>query len=122
MPMMPMYLVAHLCVCVCVCVRLKLQHCRTALHTAAMRGAPASARVLLEAGADKECRDVDGNTPLLLAARYGKLEVVSALLAAGADLSATNTIGNGAADNARQGGSKPTEDLIVDAQIDAGLI
>lgn len=50
---------------------------RTALHLAAMAGGgPGGATVdrLLRAGAGREAADVDGNTPLLLAARYGRLD------------------------------------------------
>jgi uncharacterized protein len=41
--------------------------------------------LLLDAGADIEARDYDGNTPLMSAASYGEVMVVKMLLARGAD-------------------------------------
>ena len=57
----------------------------TPLLAASCEGNVAVARVLLEAGADKDAQDADGRCPLYEAAREGHLEVARVLLAAGAD-------------------------------------
>jgi ankyrin repeat protein len=53
----------------------------TALSWAAMRNSnPQVIRVILEAGADAESRDVGGDTPLMFAARYNPSPAVLAAL------------------------------------------
>lgn len=54
------------------------------LHTAAQEGFAHGVKVLLDKGADIDARNIDGETPLLVAARCRKYEVVSLLLARGA--------------------------------------
>lgn len=49
--------------------------------------------LLLDAGANIEARDYDGNTPLMSAASYGEAMVVKVLLARGADINATDPEG-----------------------------
>lgn len=57
---------------------------RTALHWAAVRGVSEWAGRLLDAGADVDAKDVEGNTPLMLASRYGNLTPAKLLLERGA--------------------------------------
>jgi ankyrin repeat protein len=49
---------------------------------------PACARILLDAGADPDARDVEGNTALMYAVDRDETEVARLLLAAGADVNA----------------------------------
>jgi ankyrin repeat protein len=58
----------------------------TPLGMAALRGHGRITRMLLKAGADPDLKGTDGNTPLFLAARLDRVEVVRALLAGGADM------------------------------------
>lgn len=69
---------------------------RTALALAAQHHSLQALHALLELRADPNARGVDGNTPLLLAARSitrDPLRIVQALLAAGADPNTTNEDG-----------------------------
>lgn len=45
---------------------------------------------LIECGFDKESRDLDDNTPLILAAMYRHLEIVNFLVFIGANINAMN--------------------------------
>ena len=54
------------------------------LHAPAIRGAARVAKYLLEHGANPNGEDGDGNTPIILATRFGHPEVVSVLVAGGA--------------------------------------
>ena len=68
-----------------------------------MSGHTACAVALLER-ASRACinaQDGDGNSPLLLAARYGQLAIVQALIRAKADLLIVNKAGHKASDAAR---------------------
>ena len=49
--------------------------------------------VLLEAGAEVNKTNIDGDTPLHEASRRGHLEVVNVLVAAGAEVNKTNNGG-----------------------------
>ena len=62
----------------------KLNH---SLITASLSGSAAVARVLIEHGACVNQANIDGQTPLILAAVCGHEELAAALLEAGADLS-----------------------------------
>ncbi|RXW25640.1 hypothetical protein EST38_g228 [Candolleomyces aberdarensis] len=78
---------------------------RTALHLAVLHGFESSIKILLEHGADVNCRDRQGNTPLVIAcgscASYLKddsirslaLRIVQMLLQHGADISVKNSYG-----------------------------
>ena len=57
----------------------------TPLYLAVQQGSEAAAARLLEACAEVDAVDKDGSTPLMLAARKGRLELVRLLLDAGAD-------------------------------------
>ena len=46
--------------------------------------------MLLQAGADADARDEDGDTPLLYTAYFGHVELARALLGSGVDVSSTN--------------------------------
>jgi cytohesin len=57
---------------------------RDILHGPAIAGAARVAKYLLERGANPNGEDGDGNTPVILATKYGHPEVVTVLVAAGA--------------------------------------
>ena len=63
----------------------------------------ACVRLLLEAGADANSRQVHGNTPLHTAAHMGDTATVKALLAHGADAGVRSDDGKSAGDYAREG-------------------
>lgn len=77
----------------------------TPLHYAAT-GSDSTAVLafLLDNGAVVDARAPNGNTPLMMAARYGAFASVDVLLARGADARLTNGAGMSAADLARQAG------------------
>ena len=64
----------------------------------------ACVQLLLEAGADVDNRQVNGNTPLHTAAHSGDSSTVDALLTYGADVGLRSDDGKSAADYARDGG------------------
>lgn len=47
---------------------------------------------LIESGEELEQRDKQGNTPLLIAAKVGNIEIISTLLKAGSNLEALNNV------------------------------
>ncbi len=63
------------------------------LHTAAQEGFLHGLRVLLDHGADIEARNIDGETPLLIAARWQKYGAVAMLIERGASLRAEDHYG-----------------------------
>eukprot|EP00752_Nemacystus_decipiens_P015669 g13983.t1 len=63
------------------------------LHIAAKHGHSGASAVLINAGADVDCRDRNGWTPLHLASRFGRIEVVMGLLQEGADRDAEDVNG-----------------------------
>jgi ankyrin repeat protein len=74
------------------------------LHYAATGPEPKIVRVLLERGAVVDAESPNRNTPLMMAARYGKEDSVKLLVAKGADLKRTNDLNMTAADCARSAG------------------
>ena len=68
------------------------------LRTAALRGDLAALTRALDEGADPCLADEDGYTPLHYAAGYGRLDILQALLAAGADKEVRNSDGQSALD------------------------
>lgn len=74
------------------------------LHYAATGPDPKIVKLLLERGAVVDAESPDKTTPLMMAARYGKEESVTLLLARGADPKRTNARNMNAADFARGGG------------------
>lgn len=76
----------------------------TPLHYAATGPEPKVVKLLLERGAVVDAESPDKTTPLMMAARYGKEESVTLLLAHGADPKRINARNMNAADFARGGG------------------
>ena len=75
-----------------------------ALHYAASGPNLAVLELLLDKGANVEGRSPNGTTPLMMAARYGSEPNVDRLLAANAEIRATNEQGLSAVDFAKLGG------------------
>ncbi|MBD0865769.1 MAG: ankyrin repeat domain-containing protein, partial [Rhodobacteraceae bacterium] len=73
----------------------------TPLHRAARWSNPEMVMALLNAGAEIEAHNEDGDTPLHRAARWSNPEMVMALLNAGADPGARNRAGKQPADLAK---------------------
>ncbi len=73
----------------------------TPLHYAASGTEPRMVALLLDRGARIDAPAPNGNTPLMMAARYGAQEVAELLLARGAAVAPRNRNGLGAADFAR---------------------
>lgn len=74
------------------------------LHYAATGPEPKIVLLLLERGAVVDAEAPNKNTPLMMAARYGKEDSVKLLLAKGADPKRTNALNQTAADLARAAG------------------
>lgn len=71
------------------------------LHYAASGPEPKAVELLLDKGAEIDSRAPNGNTPLMMAARYGAQDSATLLLARGADPRLRNAAGASAADLAR---------------------
>ena len=95
----------------------------TALHFAAFFGKPEAAKVLLEHGAsvDAYTRNAFANQPLHAAAAGRHIEVCRVLLAAGADVNATQHGGYAPLHEAAQHGDVEMTELFLSAGADAGL-
>ncbi|MCU0878888.1 MAG: ankyrin repeat domain-containing protein [Pirellulaceae bacterium] len=67
---------------------------------------------LLDHGADPDLADADGMTPLMIAARYGLVDIARRLVAAGADVSRQDSSGDTALDEARRAQNHDIAELI----------
>ena len=76
----------------------------TPLHYACSGPDNGVAAWLLKQGADINARSANGTTPLMMAARYGAMDLAGVLLKAGADASLVNVQNLSAADFARAAG------------------
>lgn len=91
----------------------------TALHWAAMKGDVPLAEMLLYAGANvKATTRLGGYTPMLLAARAGDPEMISALAKVGADVHATTATGVTAVMLAAASGSAEAVSVLVEKGAD----
>jgi ankyrin repeat protein len=92
----------------------------TALHYACSSRNPAGALFLISRGADVNAVDIDGDTPLLMAASKASLEpVIRTLVAAGADVNARNADDDTAAIIAAGwSGMGPVLRFLLDERID----
>ncbi|MBF0104212.1 MAG: ankyrin repeat domain-containing protein [Deltaproteobacteria bacterium] len=63
------------------------------LHCAVLHGQTRVLETLLDHGADTECRDTDGNTPLILACYLARTDMAEMLVAKGANINAINAQG-----------------------------
>ena len=70
---------------ICTLAELRQQQAPPTLHDIAWDGQAGLAKVLIDAGADVNAKDSDGDTPLQLAAFRGRTDIVKLLIAAGAD-------------------------------------
>ena len=77
---------------------------------------------LIEAGADLDARNVDGNTPLIRAACEGRTELASVLIKVGADVDLQNEDGYSALILARRRGHLEIVDLLLAAGADRTLV
>ena len=67
---------------------------RTPLHLAAIRGYTSIVRMMIQFGADKNCKDFDENSPLHNASEFGHFECIIFLIKeANADPMAKNKFG-----------------------------
>ncbi len=94
----------------------------TALCHAAKNHSFATARLLLEAKANPNVSDQQGNTPLMLAVSpYDRAELVQMLLEYGADINATNSVRETALNNAAISNSTTTLKVLIDAKADINI-
>ncbi len=84
----------------------------TPLHYAATGGQVAVIQLLLDKHAYIDAESPNGTTPLMMAAQYGTLAAVKALMEAGADPALKNQLGQTARDFAERGGRQDVVDLI----------
>lgn len=78
-------------------VLYKEVHCNTVLHQACQTRDTQLVELLVEHGADINCRDAEGFTPLHIAAILGKMQVVKKLVELGAEDDVTTLDGKDAA-------------------------
>jgi ankyrin repeat protein len=88
----------------------------TPLHYAASGTDEGVSEWLLRQGADINARAPNGNTPLMMAAKYGPYDLAKKLLAAGADPKLRNEQGLGAADFAQAAGRDELQKLLRTAE------
>lgn len=85
----------------------------TPLHYAATAGHVNIIALLLEKHAYIDASSPNGSTPLMMAAMYGSLESVKALLDAGADAAIQNDLGLTALDFAKRGNKPDAAELLA---------
>lgn len=85
----------------------------TALHYAATGGHVDVIQLLLDKHAYIDAASPNGSTPLMMAAMYGSVDSVRALLVAGADASIKNDLGLTALDFAKRGNHPDSAELIA---------
>eukprot|EP00752_Nemacystus_decipiens_P017228 g15433.t1 len=90
----------------------------TPLHVAVERGDAGILSALLLAKADKDARDVDGETPLIRAVKMGHLAIVKTLLEAGADCNIRRADTYSALDLATECGRVPVLRAILGHGVD----
>ncbi len=93
----------------------------SALLDALETGDRATARKLLEQGADAKARGPDGTTALMWAAYHQDVELVRGLIKAGVDVNAQNEFGASALSEASISASAPVIEALVAAGADANL-
>lgn len=101
--------------------RLTERH-ETPLIWAVSEGYHDVAVTLIEAGADLDAKNVDGNTPLIRAACEGRTELASVLVKVGADIDAQNEDGYSALILAKRRGHLEIVDLLLAAGADRTLV
>ena len=87
-------------------------------YKAARMGDEAAVKSLLEAGVDPDVPDKDGETPLLLAAYFGRTEVVRLLLDSGAEIDMADAFGRTPLMRASQLGRGEVVQLLLGASAD----
>jgi ankyrin repeat protein len=92
----------------------------TPLHYACSGPDNGVAAWLLSQGADINARSPNGSTALMMAARYGGLDVAAVLLKAGADVNLLNDQGLSAADFARIGGREDLQAKLLKLMAKSG--
>jgi len=91
---------------------------RTPLTIAAMYERVAAIKALIDAGADVNVKNRDGNTPLHIAARDGRTEAIKALIQANADVNAKDYIGRTPLHNAARDGHTEAIKALIQANAD----
>ena len=86
---------------------------RRALHWAVLAFGDVEKK-LIKAGAELNVQDREGNTPLLIACRYGNEKVVRYLIKSGADITLKNNKGETAMDIAVERGFSDAVELMME--------
>eukprot|EP00439_Symbiodinium_sp_Y106_P059221 s2440_g8.t1 len=98
------------------------EFCMTSLMHASENGHVDVVQLLLEAGAEKDLRDIDGRTALMAAAYDGHAQVVQLLLEAGAQKDLSDNLGNTALILAACSDHAPVVQLLLQARAQTDLV